>query len=119
MSSRDIEQVMHRRAFRVAFAKVASASRRLRRYREKRARTAWFDHPVEAEPAPLSAPPDPVAIAVLAMESLGRASMRAAFTGVEVKVAVPDHTTAAIFRAALSQTARNRSTDQLIRVVVD
>lgn len=64
-------------------------------------------------------PPDPVRIAVLAMESLDRASMRAAFTGVEVKVAVPDAATAAIFRAALDETARNRSTDQLVRIVVD
>jgi hypothetical protein len=60
-----------------------------------------------------------VRIAVLAMESLGRASMRAAFTGVEVKVGVPDDATAAIFRAALSETARIRSTDELVRAVVD
>ena len=53
------------------------------------------------------------------MESLGRASMRASFTGVEVKVAVPDDTTAAIFRAALSETTRTRPTDRLVRVVVD
>jgi hypothetical protein len=63
--------------------------------------------------------PDPVRIAVLAMESLGRASMRASFTGVEVEVAVPDDATAAIFRAALLETARNRPTDRFVRVVVD
>ena len=45
--------------------------------------------------------------------------MRASFTGIEVKIAVPDHATAAIFRAALSETVRSRPTDRLVRVVVD
>jgi hypothetical protein len=34
-------------------------------------------------------------------------------------VAAPDEATAAVFRAALAQTARRRATDQLIRIVVD
>jgi hypothetical protein len=70
-------------------------------------------------PKPSRRTPDPVKIAVPAMESLGRASMRASFTGVEVKVAVPDDATAAIFRAALSETIRTRPTDRLVRVVVN
>jgi hypothetical protein len=72
-----------------------------------------------AEPAQAALQPDPVKLAVLAMDSLGRASMRASFTGIEVKVAVPDDATAAIFRAALSETVRTRPTDRLVRVVVD
>jgi hypothetical protein len=104
---------MHQHAFRAALSKVAAASRRLRRRREMRARRAWL--PVQAQPAH----PDLVKIAVLAMESLSRASVRASFTGVEVKVAVPDDATAAIFRAALSETTRTRPTDRLVRVVVD
>jgi hypothetical protein len=113
-----VHEAMHRHAFKAALSKVAAASRRLRRHREKRARSAWLTgRPVSVAPAPT--PPDPVRIAVLAMESLGRASMRASFTGVEVKVAVPDDTTAAIFRAALSETTRTRPTDRLVRVVVD
>jgi hypothetical protein len=116
MSSKHVHAAIHHHAFKAALSKVAAASRKLRRNREKRPpRTAWFS----GASAPSPAEPDPVKIAVLAMESLGRASMRAAFTGVEVKVAVPDDATAAIFRAALSETARNRSTDQLVRVVVD
>jgi hypothetical protein len=114
MSSKDIDGAMHHHAFKTALSKVAAAGRKLRRNREKRPRTTWFRDTA----APALAEPDPVKIAVLAMECLGRASMRAAFTGVEVKVAVPDAATAAIFRAALSETARNRSTDQLVRVVV-
>ena len=61
---------------------------------------------------------DSVRIAVLAMEGLGRASMRASFTGTEVEVTVPDARTAAVFEAALTETAQRRPTDRLIRVVV-
>jgi hypothetical protein len=114
-------KTMHQHAFKAALSKVAAASRRLRRRREKRVRPAWFrGRGVGLAPEPVApAQPDPVRIAVLAMESLGRASMRASFTGTEVKVAVPDDATAAIFRAALSETTRNRPTDRLVRVVVD
>jgi hypothetical protein len=118
MSSKPGREAMHQHGFRAALSKVAAASRRLRRRREKRARPAWLPgQAVMTQPEP--AQPDPVRIAVLAMETVGRASMRASFTGIEVKVAVPDDATAAIFRAALSETVRNRPTDRLVRVVVD
>ncbi|HML10930.1 MAG TPA: hypothetical protein VK432_08715 [Stellaceae bacterium] len=118
MGFKPVDKAMHQHAFKAALSKVAAASRRLRRRREKRARAAWL--PGQAVIAPVEpTQPDPVKIAVLAMESLGRASMRASFTGIEVKVAVPDDATAAIFRAALSETVRNRPTDRLVRVVVD
>jgi hypothetical protein len=64
-------------------------------------------------------PPDPVLLAVLAIERLGPAAVRAAATGVEVCVAVPDEVTATVFRAALGETARHRRTDRLVRIVVD
>jgi hypothetical protein len=118
MNSKAVGEALHQHAFKAALSKVAAASRQLRRPREKRARPAWLPGPASvAPPAPVQ--PDPVKIAVLAMESLGRASMRASFTGIEVRVAVPDDATAAIFRAALSETIRNRPTDRLVRVVVD
>ena len=118
MGSKPIRAAAQQHAFKAALSKVAAASRRLRRRREKRARPAWLPGSVVSA-APTPAQPDPVQIAVLAMESLGRASMRASFTGIEVKVTVPDDATAAIFRAALSETIRNRPTDRLVRVVVD
>jgi hypothetical protein len=118
MPSKMIGETVRHHAFKAALSKVAAASRRLRRNRQKRGRASWVTRATAAS-VPSPEQPDPVKIAVLAMESLGRASMRAAFTGVEVEVAVPDDMTAAIFRAALSKTARNRSTDQLVRVVVD
>ena len=61
---------------------------------------------------------DPVKLAVLAMDAVGRASMRASFTGTEIEVAAPDEATAAVLRAALAETARNRATDRLIRITV-
>jgi len=61
---------------------------------------------------------DPVRIAVLAMEGIGRASMRASFTGTDVEVMVPDARTAAVFEAALTETAHRRPTDRLIRIVI-
>jgi hypothetical protein len=119
MSSRSAREATQQHAFK-ALSKIAAASRRLRRRREKRARTAWLTGSADnIDNRVASAQPDPVRIAVLAMENLGRASMRASFTGIEVKVAVPDDATAAIFRAALSETARTRPTDRLVRVVVD
>ena len=117
MRLKPVRDAMHQHAFKTALSKVAAAGRRLRRRREKRVRPTWLPGRKLVVPAP--AQPDPVKIAVLAMESLGRASMRASFTGIEVKVAVPDDATAAIFRAALSETARNRPTDRLVRVIVD
>lgn len=119
MRLKPVREGMRQHAFKAALSKVAAASRRLRRRREKRARAGWLSVPAAPTPATVPAQPDPVRIAVLAMESLGRASMRASFTGTEVKVAVPDDETAAIFRAALIETTRTRPTDRLVRVVVN
>jgi hypothetical protein len=64
-------------------------------------------------------PPDPVSLAVQAIERLGPAVVRAAATGVEVCVAVSDEATADVFRAALGETMRCRRTDRLVRFVVE
>ncbi|MBO0737873.1 MAG: hypothetical protein J2P48_15075 [Alphaproteobacteria bacterium] len=63
--------------------------------------------------------PDPVSVAVLAIDRVGPAAVRACASGLEVCVAAPDEATAAVLRAALAQTARHRSTDRLVRIVVD
>jgi hypothetical protein len=69
--------------------------------------------------APGPETPDPVSLAVFAIDRVGPAAVRACACGVEVRIAAPDEATAAVFRAALVQTARRRATDQLIRIVVD
>ena len=63
--------------------------------------------------------PDPVSLAVLAIDRVGPAAVRACASGVEVCVTAPDEATARVLRAALSQTALRRGTDRLIRIVVD
>jgi hypothetical protein len=62
--------------------------------------------------------PDPVLLAVLAIDRVGPAAVRACASGVEVRVAAPDEATARVLRAALAETARRRDTDRLIRIVV-
>ena len=99
---------------------VSVSRSRLRRAREKRGRTPQPPSTALMAPqAPALVGPDPVRVAILAMERLGRASMRACFTGAEVCVAVPDAATAATFEAAIAETARSRATDRLIRIVID
>jgi hypothetical protein len=63
--------------------------------------------------------PDLVSLAVLAIDRVGPAAVRACASGVEVRVAAPDEATARVLRQALAQTARRRDTDRLIRIVVD
>ena len=70
-------------------------------------------------PGPETETPDPVSLAILAIDRVGPAAVRACASGVEVRVAAPDEATAAVFRAALAQTARRRATDQLVRIIVD
>ena len=94
------------------------SARRMRRGRDRRGKRDLPMTQALVETVPPVAALDPVQIVVLTLEHLSRASLRAAFTGKEVCVAAPDATTAAIFRAALSQTAQTRGTDRLIRIVV-
>jgi len=70
-------------------------------------------------PPKLIRSPDPVSLAVFAIDRVGPAAVRACASGVEVCIAAPDEATAAVFRAALAETARRRGTDRLIRIVVD
>jgi hypothetical protein len=63
--------------------------------------------------------PDPVSLAVLAIDRIGPATVRACASGVEVRVTAPDEATAEILRAALALTALRRDTDRLIQIVVD
>jgi hypothetical protein len=46
--------------------------------------------------------PDSVLLAVLAIDRVGPAAVRACASGVEVRVAAPDEATAAVLRAALA-----------------
>jgi hypothetical protein len=63
--------------------------------------------------------PDPISVAVFAIDHVGPAAVRACASGVEVRIAAADEATAAVIRAALAETARHRPTDRLIRVMID
>jgi hypothetical protein len=63
-------------------------------------------------------PIDPVALTVMAVNRLGPAMFRAVSYGTEVLVTVPDLATCEIFRAALRETQKARTTDRLIRVEI-
>jgi hypothetical protein len=103
-----------------AMSRIAVVGRRIRRGRERRLKHDFPPTRPIAEPMlPTTPASELVRVAVLAVDRLGPASMRASFTGTEVCVAVPDAATAAIFRAAITETSRRRSTDRLIRVVID
>lgn len=62
--------------------------------------------------------PDPVSVAVFAIDQVGPAAVRACASGVAVRIAAADAATAEVIRAALAETSRRRPTDRLIQVVI-
>ena len=106
-------------ALSAAISRFAFASRRMRRQRERgMKRKSLLRALVSGKPVPSVSVPDPVRVAVLAIDMVAAASMRASWTGAEVHIVAPDEATASILRAALAETARNRATDRLIRITV-
>jgi hypothetical protein len=100
---------------------LAAAGRRMRRRRDNRIKRRSLLRlfiPAQGAPKDAAPVPDPVRLAVLAIDSVAGATMRASFTGTEVRVAAPDEATASVLRAALAETARTRATDRLIRITV-
>jgi hypothetical protein len=104
-----------RNVFAATFAKFRPAGR------PGEARRNTKRLPLFARLAPRERPPapDPVSLAVFAIDQVGPAAVRACAYGVEVHIAAADEATAAVVRAALAETARHRPTDRLIRVVID
>jgi hypothetical protein len=71
-----------------------------------------------ATPPPTGAP-DPVSVAIFAIDRVGPATVRACAIGTAVRISARDEATATVIRAALSETSRARPTDRLIQVVTD
>lgn len=61
---------------------------------------------------------DPVALTVLAVNRLGPATLRTVANGKPLTVTVPDARVGEIFRAALAEMQKTRTTDRLIDVVI-
>jgi hypothetical protein len=61
---------------------------------------------------------DPVALTIMAVNRLGAATFRGVWLGKAVTVTVPDLATCEIFRAALLEMQKARTTDRLIQIEV-
>jgi hypothetical protein len=92
--------------------RVARPRYRLALHRHRRRRSA--------SPPPLATPVaiDPVALTVLAVNRLGPATLRTVANGKPLTVTVPDARIGEIFRAALGEMQKTRSTDRLIDIVI-
>jgi hypothetical protein len=113
-----VRDVVKHRAFTLAMSQLAGARRKVWRRRDKRARRKSLLRLFRIDKTSGDAVADPVKVAVLAIDRVAAASLRAAFTGATVQVAAPDEATAAVLRAALADTAHRRATDRLIQITV-
>lgn len=102
-----------RNVFAATFARFVDA----KRSRPARPSSRPLKFPLFGRPP--AAAPDPVSLAVFAIDRVGPAAVRAAASGVEVRLLAADEATAAVIRAALALTARHRPTDWLIRIEID
>jgi hypothetical protein len=104
-----------RTAVKHGWTRLISATRP--RYRFKLRRRGR--HPaMGALVAPLTESIDPVALTVLAVNRLGPATLRTVANGKPLTVTVPDARVGEIFRAALAEMQKTRTTDRLIDVVI-
>ncbi len=104
-----------RTAVKDGWTKLVSAARPRHRFSlRRRGRLAAIGAPLPEPPASI----DPVALTVLAVNRLGPATLRTVANGKPLTVTVPDARIGAIFRAALAEMQKTRSTDRLIDVVI-
>ncbi|HWI25564.1 MAG TPA: hypothetical protein VN668_01255 [Stellaceae bacterium] len=104
-----------RTAVKYGWTRLISASRPRYRFNLRR----QGRHPAMGalvEPLPESI--DPVALTVLAVNRLGPATLRTVANGKPLTVTVPDARIGEIFRAALAEMQKTRTTDRLIDVVI-
>jgi hypothetical protein len=105
-----------RTAMKQGWTRLISATRPRNRFTLRRHR--WRS---PLPPAPLPDNPlaiDPVALTVLAVNRLGPATLRTVANGKPLTVTVPDARVGEIFRAALAEMQKTRSTDRLIDIVI-
>lgn len=98
-----------RRAMQHGWSRLVSATRP--RYRRRHRDTATSGL------APTSVI-DPVALTVLAVNRLGPATLRTVANGKPLTVTVPNAGVGVIFRAALAEMQKTRTTDRLIDIVI-
>lgn len=122
------KSVVIRQKMKSAFAKVWLAARARGTAKEKaqQALAAFsefgfvdgFDRQPEVQIDPSALMAEQAALVALALMRLSPACARVAVTGLPHTVTVPDAYTAEIFRAAIAQSAKERASDRLVKIVV-
>ncbi len=119
----ETKSVVIRQKMKSAFAKVVLAAKARGTAKEK-AQQAFaafaefgfadgFDRLLESQDITENA-----SLVALALTRLSPACSRVAVTGLPLTVTVPDLRTAEVFRAALIESAKQRASDRLVRIVV-
>ena len=117
------KSIVIRQKMKSAFTKVMLAARARGTAKEKTqmafaalSEFTWLDSLEQpAEPSHLEAQ---AAMVSLALIRLSPACVRSAVTGTPQIVTVPNLETAEVFRAALAESAKQRASDRLIKIVV-
>ncbi|MGO8914551.1 MAG: hypothetical protein ACLQJR_01425 [Stellaceae bacterium] len=100
-------------AMKHGWTRLISATRPRYRFRRRGGRPV-ISAPLPDTPLAI----DPVALTVLAVNRLGPATLRTVANGRPLTVTVPDARIGEIFRAALAEMQKTRSTDRLIDIVI-
>jgi hypothetical protein len=122
------KSVVIRQKMKSAFAKVLLAARARGTAKEKAQQALaalaefgfvdGYDRQPETQIDPNALIADQAALVALALMRLSPACARVAVTGLPHVVTVPDAYTAEVFRAAIAQSAKERPSDRLVRIVV-
>lgn len=117
------KSVVIRKKMKTAFAKVLLAAKARGTAKEKaqQALAAFSEFnfmDAYGRPAPVEDVPDKAALVALALMRLSPACARVAVTGLPHTITVPDAYTAEVFRAAIVESAKQRASDRLVRIVV-
>lgn len=117
------KSVVIRQKMKSAFAKVLLAAKARGTAKEKaqQALAAFSEFgfmDAYERPTPVQDVEDKAALVAMALMRLSPACVRVAVTGLPATITVPDAHTAEVFRAAIAESAKQRASDRLVRIVV-
>ena len=118
------KSVVIRQKMKTAFAKVLLAAKARGTAKEKAQQALaalaefGFVDGYEQRQAQIQDVPDKAALVAMALIRLSPACARVAVTGLPHTITVPDAHTAEVFRAAIAESAKQRASDRLVRIVV-
>ena len=117
------KSVVIRQKMKSAFAKVLLAAKDRGTAKEKAqqalaALSEFGFMDADERPTPVSDVEDKAAMVAMALMRLSPACVRVAVTGQPHTITVPDAHTAEVFRAAIAESAKQRASDRLVRIVI-